>query len=142
MPSVCFDVPFVRGKARPKFGNGRAYTPKPTTEAQKTIVDAYREACFGDVLAAPAGVPVTVTITTTRSVLSGFRKRDGDSHADVQKPDADNVAKLVMDALNGVAYEDDSQVTCLVVLKMPRTRGASPLTKILVEWSQDGTSNH
>ena len=34
-----------------------------------------------------------------------------------KKPDADNIAKIIMDALNGVAYEDDRQVVELIVRK-------------------------
>lgn len=33
------------------------------------------------------------------------------------KPDCDNVAKAILDALNGIAYKDDSQVTELIVKK-------------------------
>lgn len=33
------------------------------------------------------------------------------------RPDADNVSKAVMDALNGVAWKDDSQVSGLMVIK-------------------------
>ena len=42
-----------------------------------------------------------------------------------KRPDIDNYAKLVLDALNGVFYKDDSQVTTLVITKVydqnPRT---------------------
>ena len=34
-----------------------------------------------------------------------------------KKPDLDNVAKIVCDALNGVAYKDDAQVVKLTVHK-------------------------
>ena len=34
-----------------------------------------------------------------------------------KKPDCDNIAKIVLDALNGIAYYDDSQVVSLVVRK-------------------------
>ena len=34
------------------------------------------------------------------------------------KPDADNIAKAVCDALNGIAYKDDKQITCLTVDKV------------------------
>ena len=34
------------------------------------------------------------------------------------KPDCDNIAKIVLDALNGLAYDDDSQVTELEVHKL------------------------
>lgn len=35
----------------------------------------------------------------------------------VSKPDADNLAKTFMDALNGLAYKDDSQIVTLVASK-------------------------
>ena len=35
----------------------------------------------------------------------------------VYKPDADNLAKFVLDALNGVYYKDDSQIYELIVRK-------------------------
>ena len=34
-----------------------------------------------------------------------------------KKPDADNVAKAILDSLNGLVYKDDSQVSALLVLK-------------------------
>ena len=34
------------------------------------------------------------------------------------KPDTDNIAKAVCDALNGVAYHDDKQITSLTVDKV------------------------
>ena len=37
------------------------------------------------------------------------------------KPDADNVSKIILDALNGLAYADDNQVTDLVVYKQYAT---------------------
>ena len=95
------------------------------------------EACNGDVLRASEGVPVAVAVLTTRNVKSGFRRREGDSHDDLQKPDADNIAKLVLDALNGVAYDDDSQVFALYVLKLPRRRGNEPTTYVGIFWGDD-----
>ena len=35
----------------------------------------------------------------------------------VKRPDTDNLAKICLDALNGLAYDDDSQVVDLVVRK-------------------------
>lgn len=137
MTRISFSVPFVKGKARPRFSRGHAYTPKATSDAQETIAAAYVEACNGDALKASEGVPVAVAVLTTRNVKSGFRRREGDSHDDLQKPDADNIAKLVLDALNGVAYEDDSQVVALHVLKLPRRRGNEPITHIGVFWGDE-----
>ena len=83
---------------------------------------------------APDGRPVVVTIFTRRGVRSDMRKRDGDAQVEIEKPDADNIAKLVLDALNGVAYHDDSQVSALLVVKDTRLRGASPKTTITISW--------
>ena len=137
MTRINFTVPFVKGKARPRFSKGRAYTPKGTKDAELRIKTEYRYACiqaYGALQTAPEGVPVIIYICTTRNVLSGFRRRDGDAHDDLQKPDADNIAKLVLDALNGVAYEDDSQVDSLMVVKGTRVRGNKPTTRVHVHW--------
>ncbi|MDF2537449.1 MAG: Holliday junction resolvase [Herbinix sp.] len=34
-----------------------------------------------------------------------------------KKPDIDNIAKVILDALNGIAYKDDTQVVTLEVRK-------------------------
>ncbi len=34
-----------------------------------------------------------------------------------KKPDSDNIAKVVADALNGIAYDDDAQIADLTVIK-------------------------
>lgn len=44
---------------------------------------------------------------------------------DLYKPDIDNVAKLVIDALNGTAFKDDSQITSLSLEKAKRFSVAS-----------------
>ena len=33
------------------------------------------------------------------------------------KPDVDNIAKIILDSLNGLAYHDDNQISCLLVFK-------------------------
>ena len=35
-----------------------------------------------------------------------------------KKPDTDNIAKIVLDALNGLAFYDDAQVVDLTVMKL------------------------
>ena len=34
-----------------------------------------------------------------------------------KKPDADNIAKIILDSLNGVAYKDDSQIVDIRIIK-------------------------
>ena len=35
----------------------------------------------------------------------------------MKKPDADNIAKAILDSLNGLAYKDDNQIVDLSVKK-------------------------
>lgn len=132
--ATVFEVPFVRGKGRVRFvrATGRTYTPDSTAEAMKRIRQAF-VAAGGEM--APKGAPVGVLIMTGRPVPKSRPKRVT-RESDVYKPDADNVAKLVLDALNGVAWSDDKQVTNLEVIKSDRTRGAEERTRVAVMWKE------
>ena len=125
-------VPFVRGKGRPRFvrATGRAYTPDKTAEAMAAIRAAWLDETDER---APSGTPVTVAITATRPLPKSRPKRVM-READTVKPDADNIAKCVLDALNGVAWDDDTQVTRLSVRKLDRFIGALEQTTIYVTW--------
>ena len=130
-----FRVPFVKGKARARHrkGSGVEYTPRPTAQAMDAI---RREFLRIGGFPAPPGIPVTLHITTLRPPRAKLSKQHI-SEPDLQKPDIDNVAKLVMDALNGVAWQDDSQVTQLVAGKCDRERGMRPTTYVWVKWEED-----
>ncbi len=125
-----FEVPFVRGKGRVRFARatGRTYTPDATAEAMQLIRQEW-----GDSPCAPSGVPVTVRILTMRPMPKSRPKRIV-AEPDVYKPDADNIAKLVLDALNGIAWSDDTQVTGLYVFKCDRMRDLIERTCVEVEW--------
>jgi Holliday junction resolvase RusA-like endonuclease len=78
-------------KARPRFVNGRTYTDPRTTLAEARIRATAKK----------AGV---VRMTGAIGVeLVYFR-------ATKRRCDWDNLAKLTCDALNGIAWEDDSQI--------------------------------
>ena len=47
-----------------------------------------------------------------------------------KRPDADNVAKIVLDGLNKVAWEDDTQVVEMMVIKR---YAEEPLVAVIVE---------
>tara|TARA_B100000963_G_scaffold106714_2_gene92679 strand:+ start:4145 stop:4384 length:240 start_codon:yes stop_codon:yes gene_type:complete len=44
--------------------------------------------------------------------------RKGVNERHITTPDTDNLAKFVMDSLNGTYYKDDAQIVTLVVQKM------------------------
>ena len=67
-------------------------------------------------------VPVKINITAYKKVPKSYTKkrteliRNGIEQP-VNKPDIDNICKIVLDALNGVAYKDDTQVIRLAISK-------------------------
>ena len=52
---------------------------------------------------------------------------------DTYKPDADNIAKAVLDAMNGLAFVDDSQVVSLTATKHDRTHRDSDMVAVEIE---------
>ena len=135
---VSFELPFVRGKGRVRFvrQTGRTYTPDSTAQAMHEVRDAWERASGGQF--AEGGKPVCVSIITRRP-LPRSRPKGVLVEPDTYKPDADNIAKLVLDALNGTAWEDDTQVTSLSVMKMPRERERGPWgTSVTVKWNDGG----
>lgn len=120
MASVSFEVwGKVRGKGRPRFTRGgHAYTPKATRDYEVAIREAYMNAPRKP--REPFSGPIAVSILTYRQLPKSTPKSVF-SEPDTHKPDIDNVAKVVLDALNGIAWEDDAQVVSLTVSKLNRT---------------------
>ena len=56
-------------------------------------------------------------------------KRRAQGNLKTSRPDADNLAKLVCDALNGIVFADDAQVSALDVCKR---YGDAPMTEVTV----------
>lgn len=131
MPRVEFEVPFVVGKQRPRWSNQthRMFTPKETVAAERAIGYAYRARAKGQ--RARMGTEVSVTIRAHKRLPKAAKR----PMPFFVKPDADNIAKLVCDALNGVAYKDDNQVTRILVEKVERT-DADDRTEVTVEWDE------
>lgn len=96
----------------------QVYEVKEDTAYKAWIASEYKRQSgfsFGD-------KPVEVQIHTYRK-LPGSRPKKVDREQDVFKPDADNIAKAVLDALvKADAFDDDAQVVRLVTEKHPRTR--------------------
>ena len=133
---VNFDVSIVRGKGRVRFvrQTGRTYTPDATAAAMEQIRAAYVRAANGAM--APKGTPVFVEIDTFRPLPKSRPKRVT-YEPDVYKPDVDNICKLVLDALNGTAWVDDTQVTDIEAHKHERSRShPADHMHVCVSWPQ------
>lgn len=65
---------------------------------------------------------------------SRIRKRgENPPYPKAGKPDVDNLAKAVLDALNGLAWNDDSQVAILYVAKWVGEPGQVPGVTVTIE---------
>jgi len=94
-------------KGRPRFAGRVAFTPGKTRAAERTL--------------------------KLEALAAGWRPLDGPLAVslsfylpDHRRVDLDNLGKLVCDALNGIAWRDDSQIVTLELRKsaadpMPRT---------------------
>ena len=111
----------VKGKARPRFrSNGHAYTSPGARDYENAIRAAWQYYTGGKSF---GGAPVRVVIDVMRQ-LPKSRPRRVITEPDIYKPDADNIAKAVLDAIQGEggAFDDDSQVVELRVTKHDRAR--------------------
>lgn len=115
---MTIDVDKVIGKQRHRTTrSGHAYTPPETVRMERRIRGAF-EREYGRRFAAHRG-PVEITVFSTRE-LAMSNPKFWAGRSDTGKPDDDNLLKIVQDALNGVAYVDDSQITSGREVKMPR----------------------
>ena len=114
------------GKGRPRFqrSTGRTYTPAQTESAEAQIRYAWIEAGRPRL---PDDTPISMRITAHIPRPAGHFKKDGQlSAAGVRagdwwsrkKPDVDNAAKLIMDALEGFAYRSDACIVSLHAVKL------------------------
>lgn len=107
MTSFAVDLPFKPiPKGRPRVCNGRAYTPKRTKSFETDVGVIVR--CKMNQLGIKKfkeGVSVCVIFNfkTTKETLVG-------SFNHTTTSDLDNLVKSVLDAMNGIVYDDDRQV--------------------------------
>jgi Holliday junction resolvase RusA-like endonuclease len=110
------------GKGRPRFTRqGHTYTPAITAAAEKMVASIASDAMI-KAQRKPRISRCSVHIIATWPVPKSWTKQRQAaalSNDEIPgKPDLDNIAKLILDALNGVVYEDDVQVCMLTVTKL------------------------
>ena len=122
MESVIFFIPGKpKGKGRPRFANGRVYTDDQTKAYEARIAAGYRR--IAGKYRFPDDVFLRVRVQQQMPVPQSARKSKKEAMLEGRvfpsaKPDLDNVVKVVLDALNGVAYKDDARVVGLYSQKV------------------------
>jgi len=121
------------GKGRPRFTRqGHTYTPAITAAAEKMVasiasdamIEAQRKPRIGR-----CSVHIIATWPIPKSWPQERQSRARQNYEVPGKPDLDNIAKLILDACNGVVYEDDVQVCMLTVTKL---YGETPGVAVIV----------
>lgn len=104
-----------KGKARPRFNTktGHAITPEDTANYETLVKWEYARQCAG--IRFPDDAMLDMRIIAYYGIpksKSNKVKMKMAMHEirPTKKPDMDNVVKIIADALNNVAYRDDTQI--------------------------------
>lgn len=110
-------------KQRPRLSGRVAYTPKKTRDYEERVRNAFRSSYRDAVPVFDAGVPVRAYIEVIIPIPKSWSNKKhisaekGEIVPTSRNGDVDNIAKSILDALNGLAYHDDAQVATLFVTK-------------------------
>lgn len=109
-----------RGKERPRLGRYGTYTPKKTKEYERLVEEAFTLK-YGNI--EPIEGAVYANIIAVFEVPKSYSKKRRQEILEnenlyTHKPDGDNIAKAILDSLNGLAFKDDSQVVHMKVTKI------------------------
>lgn len=108
-------------KGRPRFTrNGHAYTPAKTVEFENLVKLEYQTVANG--FRFPDDAPLGMTVTAFFPIPKSTSKKKQALMKEryirpCKKPDGDNILKAIADALNEIAYKDDSQIVECTVKK-------------------------
>lgn len=140
MKKLLFTVPGrPQGKARartfynPKLQKMSSITPESTVLYENLISTCYQNAAgnnrFSDEAYIKLRIQAFYEVPKSASKAKKAMMLSGEVLPS-RKPDIDNIAKVVLDALNGVAYRDDVQV---VELLMRKQYSENPRLEICLE---------
>jgi Holliday junction resolvase RusA-like endonuclease len=123
-------------KARPRFFRRGKFVG--TYNCQETEEGKFAVLCKNQIHQdpLPAGQSIQLSCRFFMPIPAGWSQKKrreldqfGISH--VKKPDLDNMVKFIKDCLNGIAWHDDSQITCLFAEK---EYSYNPRTEIIISW--------
>lgn len=108
----------VIGKGRPRFTKqGRTYTPKKTLDYERAIKRSYlNKYTYLSKKSIRIKICAYLEVAKSHSKVKKQKMLDNELQC-TKKPDVDNIVKVVLDALNKVAYQDDTQVVEVIAIK-------------------------
>ena len=102
-----------QAKQRPRHGNGFTYTPKETVQFENWV-----RLCFRQSNQEKMDGELVAELTFVYAIPKSKVKQAREGACPTTRPDIDNLAKSVLDSLNGIAYDDDSQIVELHARKV------------------------
>lgn len=102
-----FDIPPVAA-SRPRVGKWGAYYSGPYRDFREQARDKVMDILGSEFKPLQGPLAVVIELYVTRPKTTKL---------DYPKPDIDNYAKAVLDVLNGLMWEDDSQIISVYVTK-------------------------
>lgn len=126
MQELKFEIPGSPiGQGRPKFstinGHAKAYDPEKSRNYKAYVkllaTQAMKEQGFA-MIDGPCCLDIMAFFEVPKSKSKKFKERALlGLERPTKKPDIDNIVKALQDALNGLAYKDDSSIVFLSVAK-------------------------
>ncbi len=107
----------IKGKARPRLGRFSTYTPEDTTNYENLVKISYLNAKGINLHTSPIKMKIQAIFEPPKSISKKRRDELLKGKPVLKKPDVDNIEKIVADALNKVAYNDDSQICEMSIIK-------------------------
>lgn len=118
-------------KGRPRLGKFGTYTPAKTVEYENLVKLSYMEQVGNKKLNNELSVSIHAYFKIPKSVSKNQRELMlHNAIRPTKRPDLDNICKAILDSLNNIAYNDDSQV---VTLKMYKLYSDFPRVEIELE---------
>jgi Holliday junction resolvase RusA-like endonuclease len=127
MKEKTFEVPgIIVGKQRPRFarrGNKLiTYTPAKTENAEAKIA-LFAKSAGVELTEGAVSLDIRLFFQVPKSWSNKKRERALEGEIPhTTRPDVDNCIKTIKDALNGIAYQDDSQVVEIHSIKQYSTQ--------------------
>jgi Holliday junction resolvase RusA-like endonuclease len=106
------------GKQRARVTKWGTYTPEKTVNYETYVKELYAVSYPNTKLQGALAIEILAHISIPKSASKKKQKEmlDGTIRP-IKKPDASNILKIIEDALNKVAYDDDSQIVDVAITK-------------------------
>lgn len=153
MTRLTFSVPGdPTGKGRPRVCRNATFTPAKT-KAYQGLVRAAFACAYPKLVPSPLREPSLHEGPVRVEIVAYYRRPKshygtGKNAGRIKqsapvwplvKPDFDNVEKAICDALNGLAYSDDSQIVDSHFLKVYQIQGAEPCVMVSLYFMEQET---